>query len=156
MYPLFQYSEAHASLHLVSKCQVRKRYQHVHFFWFHHGQFFVVHGNSYSFFFIICQTELVAPIRDCRIDTYLNHGMNCLKQELRIHSISIEVNGTSTSSLLQDPTTQSSGTCEDGMTSFFELLYHFVGCAIPLSLLIVRFATPSLFRPWTRQSPMSW
>ena len=90
--------------------------------------------RSFSF----CQTELIAPIRDGRIGTDLIHGKNCLKQEFRIHSISIEVNGTFPSSSLQDSTTQSAGTCEDGMTCFLNLLYHYVGCSIPLSLLIVK------------------
>ena len=38
---------------------------------------YIVHSNSDSFFFIMCQTELIASIRDCRIDTDLIHGMNC-------------------------------------------------------------------------------
>ena len=42
----------------------------------------------------------------------------------------IEVNGTCASYLLQDATTQSTGTCEDRMTSFDELLYHVVGCTV--------------------------
>ena len=79
VYTLFQYSEARASLHLVSMCQVRRICQHVHFLWFHHGQNSIVHGNSDLFFFVIRQTELVTLIRDGRIDTDWIHGMNCLK-----------------------------------------------------------------------------
>ena len=75
--------------------------------------------NGDSFFFFICQTEMIKPIRHWRMDTDLVHGMNCLKQKFRIHSVSIEVNSTSISFLLQDPTTQSTGCCEEKMTSFW-------------------------------------
>ena len=77
------------------------------------------------------------PIRNCSVDTELIDRVNCLEQELCIYGISIEVIGTSAFPLLQDPTTQSTGAFEDRMTSPFELLYHFVGRAVPLILLIV-------------------
>ena len=80
---------------------------------------------------LICQTELI-------------HRMNCLKQEFRVHRDSIEVKSIYTFLLLQDPTILCTGTFEHRMTTFLESLYHFVGCAIPLSFLIVRFALPSL------------
>ena len=67
-------------------------------------------GTATCCFFFIRQRELITPIRDGRTDTDLVHGVNCLKQEFRIQRVSIEVNGTFTSSLLQDPTTQSTGT----------------------------------------------
>ena len=40
------------------------------------------------------------------------------------------------------------------MTSFFESLYHFVGCAIPVPFVIARIAVPFLFQPWTQKRPM--
>ena len=74
LYPLFQYSEACATLHVVSQCQVRKRHQHFHFFWFHHGQNSSVNGKSDLSFFFIRQTELITPTRDRRVDTDLVHS----------------------------------------------------------------------------------
>ena len=111
---------------------------------------FIVHKNTDSSFFFFCQAELVTPIRNCSVDTELIDRVNCLEQEFCIFKTSIEVNGTSASLLLQDSTTQSTGTFEDRMTSVFESLYHLVGSAIPLPFLIVGIAVPLLFRPWTR------
>ena len=154
-FPILRSSRA--SLHLVSKCQVRRRYQHFHFFWFHHGQFLIlctrIATRSFSSF---CQTELITPILYCRKDTDLIHRMNCLKQEFRIPKISIEVFRILTFFLLQDFIVQCTGTFEDKITSPLESLYHFVGCAIPLSFVIVRIAIPSFFLPWTQKCPMSW
>ena len=110
-------------------------------------------GIATCSYFFICQAELITPIRHCRIDTDLIHRMNCLKQELRIHKISSEVYGIFTSFLLEDSTIQCTGTFEDRMTSFFESLYHFVGCMFSHR---ENRHTISLFRPWTPKCPMSW
>ena len=64
--------------------------------------------------------------------------------------------GTFTFLLLQGFTTQGTDTFEHKMTSFFESLYHFVGCRIPFSFLSVRRTSiPLLFRPWTPKCPTS-
>ena len=124
-----------ASLHPVSRCLSGRRYQQFHFFRSTMVKIFFVYRNTDSSFFFFCQTELTTPISN-----YEN--WTAWKQEFCIHSISMEVNGTSALLLLQDPTTQCSGTFEDRMTSFFESLYYCVGCAIPLPFSIVRIAIP--------------
>ena len=73
-----------ASLHPVSKRQIRKKYQHFHLFWLHHGQNFIVHKNTDSSFFFFCQAELVTPIRNCSVDTEQIDRVNCLEQEFCI------------------------------------------------------------------------
>ena len=152
----FQCFEAqHVPLPPVSKCLSRRRYQEFHFFRFHHGQHLIIHGKTDSSFLFFCQTELMSPIRDCSVNTELTYMMNCLEQQFCIHRLSIEVNGTFAFVLLQDPTTESTGTSEYRMTSFFESLYYFVGCTIPLSILIVGIGIPFLFRLWTQKRPMS-
>ena len=94
---------------------------------------FLSPGIATRSFFFICQTELITPIRYSCIDTELIHRMNCLKQEFRVHRVSIEVKSISTFLLLQDPTIQCTGTFEHRMTTSLESLYHFVGCAFSLS-----------------------
>ena len=159
LYPLSHYSKVCATLHLVSKCQIGMRYQHFHFFLFHHGQNSMVHGNSDLLFFFIRKTELITPIRDGRVDTDLVHRMNFLKQGFRVPRISIEVNGTFTSSLLQEPATQGTGTYEDKMTSFFAFMLYVnynvlmtradgIGLAMTLGLVSTPRCTPTLSVPW--------
>ena len=63
--------------------------------------------------------------------------MNRLKQEFRVRGFSIEVNGTFVLSSFENSSIQSTDACEDRVSCFIELLYHLVGCEIPLFLLIV-------------------
>ena len=68
--------------------------------------------KSDSSFLFFCQAELITPIRNCSVDTELMDRVISLEQEFCIYQISIAVNGTSASPLLQDSTTQSIGTFE--------------------------------------------
>ena len=83
---------------------------------------------------VLRQSKFVAAVRDNSANAELIHRNNPLKQKFCVQEISIELNGTFAFPLLQLSATQSTGGCKNGMTSFFELPCHFVGCTVPLSI----------------------
>ena len=85
---------------------------------------------------LMCQSELITPIRCSCIDTELIHRMNCLKQEFRVHRVSIEVKSIFLPFFcFKIPRFQCTGTFEHKMTTFLESLYLFFGLCDPTVLV---------------------